>query len=263
MSGYNQGFNKMGAGSGGGGGVDSNLSNTDLTANTISRVYKVAEGGALKFQTKEGVTILLVNDNGNVVIGGASPYTPPKSRGLEGDILQATNGIGEVSWVKRTEEVKLQAYNTNIPANNLNWFYASPMTNSNYMSLLDVDLGSNDNTTPLTGESVIRGGYYVVPRNCEAKNLVGWLSTETTLNCEISIMAFTPVNNDSGNQTGVEIVKGSSVGGGNNNSLMSLAGTYSAVELQAGDILIPMIRIVSGAFETPQSLVFNITLTLG
>lgn len=86
------------SGSGGGGGTDTNLGNANLTADNTTRTYKVASGGTITFQNNAGGNALQVNDSANVLIGGATPYTMPNTRGSASQILQQTTAGGTIAF---------------------------------------------------------------------------------------------------------------------------------------------------------------------
>lgn len=100
-------FLSSGSGSGGGG-TDTNLGNSNLTADNTTRTYKVASSGTLTLQSNGGTNALQVNDSANVLIGGASPYTMPNARGTADEILGLTNGTGTAAW--RTMTNNMRAY---------------------------------------------------------------------------------------------------------------------------------------------------------
>ena len=100
-------FLSSGSGSGGGG-TDTNLGNSNLTADNTSRTYKVASSGTLTLQSNGGTNALQVNDSANVLIGGASPYTMPNARGTADEFLSLTNGTGTAAW--RTLTLNLRSY---------------------------------------------------------------------------------------------------------------------------------------------------------
>lgn len=97
MSTLNQGLGVKAGGAGGGGGSDTNLGNTDLTADA-ARIYKNASGQTLTFQNNAGTNALQVDNSANVQIGGASPYTMPNARGTANEVLGLTNGTGTAAW---------------------------------------------------------------------------------------------------------------------------------------------------------------------
>lgn len=100
-------FLSSGSGSGGGG-TDTNLGNSNLTADNTTRTYKVASSGTLTLQSNGGTNALQINDSANVLIGGASPYTMPNARGTADEILGLTNGTGTAAW--RTLASNLRSY---------------------------------------------------------------------------------------------------------------------------------------------------------
>ena len=100
-------FLSSGSGSGGGG-TDTNLGNSNLTADNTTRTYKVASSGTLTLQSNGGTNALQVNDSANVLIGGASPYTMPNARGTADEILGLTNGTGTAAW--RTLSSSMRSY---------------------------------------------------------------------------------------------------------------------------------------------------------
>lgn len=96
MSTLNQGLGVK-AGGAGGGGSDTNLGNTDLTADA-ARIYKNASGQTLTFKNNAGTNALQVDNSANVQIGGASPYTMPNARGTANEVLGLTDGTGTAAW---------------------------------------------------------------------------------------------------------------------------------------------------------------------
>jgi len=86
------------SGGSGGGGTDTNIGNTNLISTDTARTYKVGSGGFMELQTNAGTNVLQINDNGNVVVGGGTPYTLPSARGTQNEVLGLTNGTGTAAW---------------------------------------------------------------------------------------------------------------------------------------------------------------------
>ena len=81
MATLNQGLGVRAGGSGGGGGSDTNLGNSNLTADAAARTYQTASGGTVTFQTNAAADTLKIGDNGKVQVGvSAANYTLPPSR---------------------------------------------------------------------------------------------------------------------------------------------------------------------------------------
>lgn len=110
MATLNQGLGvKAGGSGGGGGGTDTNLGNTDLSADA-ARTYDV-NGNDLTFEN--GTTnILQLDESGNSVkIGGASPYTMPTARGTINEVLGLSDSSGTAAWRTQTDTIKYRAQN--------------------------------------------------------------------------------------------------------------------------------------------------------
>ena len=105
MSTLNQGLGVKAGGAGGGGGSDTNLGNTDLTADA-ARIYKNASGQTLTFKNNAGTNALQVDNSANVKIGGATPYTMPNARGTINEVLGLTDSAGTAAWRTVTETIK-------------------------------------------------------------------------------------------------------------------------------------------------------------
>jgi hypothetical protein len=80
--------------------TNTNLGNSDLTADASSRTYKLASGGNVKFTANDDTTIFGALDSGTKLsIGGASPYDMPTARAdAQYKSLVATDGSGATSW---------------------------------------------------------------------------------------------------------------------------------------------------------------------
>ena len=134
MATLNQGLGvKAGGSGGGGGGTDTNLGNTDLSADA-ARIYDV-NGNDLTFEN--GTTnILQLDESGNSVkIGGASPYIMPTARGTINEVLGLTDSAGTAAWRTETEFIKTIQQT---PATN-NFLNSSALTINNvYVSQTEV-----------------------------------------------------------------------------------------------------------------------------
>lgn len=77
---------------------NTNIGNTNLVSNATTRTYGIANGGTLTFKTFAGTNALQVNNSGDVVVGGATPYTMPNARGTSNEVLGLTDNSGNVEW---------------------------------------------------------------------------------------------------------------------------------------------------------------------
>lgn len=97
MATLNQGLGvKAGGSGGGGGGTDTNLGNTDLTADA-TRTFDVNRNN-LTFENSGTNILELDQATASVNIGGASPYRMPTARGTSGEILGLSDGSGTAAW---------------------------------------------------------------------------------------------------------------------------------------------------------------------
>ena len=101
------GFGFSSGASGGGGGTDTNLGNSDLSADA-TRVYDV-NGFDLTFE--DGGTDIAKFDTSskNLQIGNTNKYSMPTERGTLNEILGLSNGTGQAAW-------RTQASSTKYPA---------------------------------------------------------------------------------------------------------------------------------------------------
>lgn len=97
MATLNQGLGvKAGGSGGGGGGTDTNLGNTDLTADA-ARVYDV-NGNNLTFEDGTTDIMQLNATSNNLQIGATSKYSMPTARGSQNEVLGLTNSTGNAAW---------------------------------------------------------------------------------------------------------------------------------------------------------------------
>ena len=89
MSTLNQGLGVKAGGAGGGGGSDTNLGNTDLTADA-ARIYKNASGQTLTFKNNAGTNALQVDNSANVQIGEGSEIRSPMAITVIGGLIVST-----------------------------------------------------------------------------------------------------------------------------------------------------------------------------
>ena len=97
MATLNQGLGvKAGGSGGGGGGTDTNLGNTDLSADA-TRTFDLNRNN-LTFENSGTNILELDQASASVNIGGASPYRMPTARGTQNEILGLTNNTGTAAW---------------------------------------------------------------------------------------------------------------------------------------------------------------------
>ena len=129
---------------------NTNIGNTNLVSNATTRTYGIANGGTLTFKTFAGTNALQVNNSGDVVIGGATPYTMPNARGTTNEILGLTDNSGNVEW--RTLASVMSTKQQSLAVNNYIAFPLSVVANNVYGGNADrmgfiTDLGLNTATT--------------------------------------------------------------------------------------------------------------------
>jgi len=129
---------------------NTNIGNTNLVSNATTRTYGIANGGTLTFKTFAGTNALQVNNSGDVVIGGATPYTMPNARGTTNEILGLTDNSGNVEW--RTLSSVMTTRQQSLAVNNYIAFPLSVVANNVYGGNADrmgfiTDLGLNTATT--------------------------------------------------------------------------------------------------------------------
>ena len=99
MATLNQGLGvKAGGSGGGGGGTDTNLGNTDLSADA-NRVYDV-NGNNLTFEDGTTDIMQLNATSNNLQIGSSTSnkYSMPTARGTQNEVLGLTNSTGNAAW---------------------------------------------------------------------------------------------------------------------------------------------------------------------
>jgi hypothetical protein len=150
MATLNQGLGvKAGGSGGGGGGTDTNLGNTDLSADA-ARIYDV-NGNDLTFENGTTNILQLDESDNSVKIGGASPYIMPTARGTINEVLGLTDSTGTAAWRTATDTIKVVQQT---PATN-NFLNTAALTVNNvYVSQTEIgrkgtwaSLGSVTSTT--------------------------------------------------------------------------------------------------------------------
>ena len=257
-----QGFGLNAGGGSGGHTVNTNIANDDLTMTDGSKTTDVV---ANTITIESGATEILKVDGSTdkLVIGpSGADYSMPVDRGLDGYLL-TSDGLGGTAWENRTQSVEIQAYNPDIDTSP-NYFYPVAMSNNKFRALCDTDLGNEVITTAISTSAILRGAYYVIPRKCVIKSIKGWGSCNTAHECQIDIVKFTLVDGDDSAVSGASIGSATFTGGSSNTVMKSLIeGTLSSAGMNAGMLLMPMIKM-NGTVETENNvLYFNLIIELG
>ena len=98
------GFGFSSGASGGGGGTDTNLGNSDLSADA-TRVYDI-NGFDLTFEAGGTDIARFDTSSKNLQIGNTNKYSMPTERGTTNEILGLSNGTGQAAW--RTQSVSIK-----------------------------------------------------------------------------------------------------------------------------------------------------------
>ena len=84
--------------------TNTNIANTNLTANATTRSYTMASGGNLEIKNISGNNIVDFTST-NLEIGNTSKYTMPNARGSANEFLVQTNGTGTLDFKTLTAEL--------------------------------------------------------------------------------------------------------------------------------------------------------------
>jgi len=98
----------FGSSSGGGGGTDTNLGNSNLSADATTRSYTMASGGNLEIKNNSGNNIVDFTST-NLEIGNTNKYTMPNARGSANQILGQTNATGNIAFRTMQNTITNQA----------------------------------------------------------------------------------------------------------------------------------------------------------
>ena len=84
--------------------TNTNIANTNLTANATTRSYTMASGGNLEIKNISGNNIVDFTST-NLEIGNTNKYTMPNARGSANEFLVQTNGTGTLDFKTLTAEL--------------------------------------------------------------------------------------------------------------------------------------------------------------